>query len=121
MKMPLPSSARELLEWGRDLGLQPEQRAQLEALDVRWRRESDLDAELQAAAREPSDFMKEARDRRGASLAELQRRSAGYRELSAALRERRLRHADEALALLTESHRRAVSPAPTSSTSGEQR
>lgn len=119
---PGPPSARELLDRGRALGLRPEQRAQLEALDARWRREAhDLDIELQAEARELSSFMEEAQDRRGATLAELQRRSAEYRELSAELRERRLRHAREALALLTAAQRQAVSPASTSSTPGEPR
>jgi hypothetical protein len=119
---PALPSARQIIERGRDLGLRPDQIARLEALDARWRREAHaVDAPLEAAARQLAAFMKEAQDRRGASLAELQRRSADYRELSAELRERRLRHAAETLAVLSPSQRPLLGPMTTISISGDPR
>jgi hypothetical protein len=59
--------------------------------------------------------MKEAQDGRGASVQEIQRRSAEIGQLGATLREARWRHGEDAVAVLTPPQRgtleTAISPA----------
>lgn len=103
---PAVLSARRIIEIGRDLDLQPDQIVRLAALDARWRRESqEIETALEPAIRELTAFLTGAQERGGAGLVELQRRSADYQELSAELRQRRLRHAAEALAVLSGSQK----------------
>jgi hypothetical protein len=98
---PAPPIARDLLARVVALDLRPDQAARLEALDRAWEREAEgLEEALREAERDFSSFMKDAQATRGASVQEIQRRSAEYSQLSATLRERRRRHADAALAVL---------------------
>ena len=55
------------------------------------------------------------------NLQEIQRRSAEFRDRSAALRERRQIHAEMAARLLTETQRRVLAQAPSSQTPGGDR
>ena len=105
---PLPS-AREILDRGAMLSLSAEQQRRLEALERAWSAESArLETELQAATAEFSRFMSEARATRGASLQEIQRRSADIRELGAELREQRRRHGEAAAQNLANWQRRRL-------------
>jgi len=118
--VPLPT-APDLLERGDALGLTAEQRARLAALDRAWGEEAAaLDRAVAAARAEFERFTREA-SLRGASVAEIQRQSAEYRELSAALREARRRHADAALAVLTEAQRRSLARGPFTNAQGGTR
>ena len=105
---PAPApSAREILDRGQALGLSREQAVRLGALDGLWREESTgLQAPIDEEQRAFSAFMREAQSGRGASLQEIQRRSAELSELSATLREARWRHGLAAAAVLTEQQRR---------------
>lgn len=105
---PAPApSAREILDRGPAGGLSREQAARLRALDAGWRRQSsDLQAAIDDEKRQFSAFMEEARDGRGASLQEIQGRSANLRDLSATLREARRQHGLASAEVLTEQQRR---------------
>lgn len=105
---PAPApSAREILDRGPAVGLSREQAARLRALDAEWvRQSSDLQAAIDDEERQFSAFMKEAQGRRGASLQEIQRRSANLRALSATLRETRWQHGLASAEVLTEQQRR---------------
>ena len=99
----MPPTARDILDGGAMLDLKTGQRTRLRALDATWASESAAArAQLDAAVAEFSRFMDEARATGRTSLQEVQRRSAEFSELSAALRERRQRHAEAAAATLTE-------------------
>jgi len=99
-----PPPAREILNRRAALSLTADQAARLEALD--------------AAAQELSRFMKEAQSAGGTSVQEIQRRSVEFRELSAALRERRRLHSEAAAHVLTESQRRQLAAATSTGTPG---
>ncbi len=105
---PAPApSAREILDRGPAGGLSREQAARLRALDADWvRQSSDLQAAIDDEERQFSAFMKEAQGGRGATLQEIQRRSANLRDLSATLREARRRHGLASAEVLTEQQRR---------------
>jgi len=105
---PAPApSAREILEQGPAVGLSREQAARLRALDAEWvRQSSELQAAIDDEERQFSAFMKEAQGGRGASLQEIQRRSANLRDLSATLRETRWQHGLDSAEVLTEQQRR---------------
>ncbi|MBI2157747.1 MAG: hypothetical protein HYU26_12715 [Candidatus Rokubacteria bacterium] len=99
---PLPT-ARELLDRRAALSLSEEQTRRLEVLAREWSSESArLEAELQAATAEFSRFMTEAQAGRGASLQEIQRRSADAGELGAWVREQRRLHGEAAAGLLAD-------------------
>lgn len=119
---PPPVSARMILDRRAELGLTAEQAARLEALDDRWRQDTtSLMASVDAAEREFGRFMA-AQGPRGAPLQEIQRQSAEFRELSAELRERRLRHATAATALLSAAQRQKLDATPPPSANpGENR
>jgi Spy/CpxP family protein refolding chaperone len=109
-------TARDLL--ATPVALEPAQRRRLERLDTAWDREIEpLDAAIAASRTEFEAFMAEAAQRNGASLAEIQARSADVRELSAQLRERRAAHEAAALELLTPEQRAAL-PVPRMSVGG---
>ncbi len=119
---PALPTAREILERRALLSLTREQAARLEALDREWQRESgDLDSAVEAAAQEFSRFMASAQSARGASLQEIQQRSADYRELSAAVRERRHLHGEVAARVLTEGQRDILARAPLHGNPGGER
>ena len=104
-------TARDLLTT--PLALAPAQRTRLESLAAAWQKESGpLDAEVAAAGAELETFMAEAAERRGARLADLQARSATFREASVRLRERRAVHQAAALAVLTPEQRAALTRTP---------
>jgi hypothetical protein len=114
-------TAREILDRRSELAVAPAQIARLETLDRQWKeRNRDLDAALEAAQQEVSRYM-QAQAAGRTSLAELERRSADFRELSAELRERRRLHAEAAMEVLTEPQRRHVLPATSPETLGEGR
>ncbi len=99
---PAPRTARELLDRRVALSVTAAQARRLEALDRQWVEESrSLQAAVGAAREEFGRFM-ESQTSRGTSLADLLRRSADYRALSAELRERRRRHGEAAGGLLAD-------------------
>ena len=110
---PLPS-ASDLLDRRASLALGGEQTRRLEALAREWASESArLEADVQAATAEFSRFMSEAQGKRGASLQEIQQRSADVSELSARLRDQRRLHGQAAAGLLTDRQRqRLAHPIP---------
>jgi hypothetical protein len=110
--------AREILARGAELALTDDQGAQLEALDRAWRAEG---AALRASTDEAGEeFLAFARGQaaRGASLAEVERQSARYRELSAEVRANRGRHAAAAMAILNDTQRGRLAPVAAPQTSG---
>jgi hypothetical protein len=115
---PLPT-ARVLLDRADDLALTQGQQARLQVLDRQWMAEF---AGLQASVRQEqavfSEFMQEAQAAGKTSVQEIQRRSADLRETSETLRERRQRHAEVALAVLTESQRQMLSTSAASARQG---
>lgn len=117
-RLPGTPAAREILARGTELVLTDEQRAQLEALDRAWRAEgAALRASTDEAGEEFSAFARR-QGARGASLAEVERHSARYRELSAELRANRVRHAVAAMAILNDTQRGRLAPVAASQTSG---
>lgn len=99
----LPPTARDILGGAALLDLKAAQRTRLRALDVTWTSEfTAAQADLDSATAEFSRFMDEARATGRTSLPEVQRRAAEIGELSAALRQRRQRHAEAAAAILDE-------------------
>ena len=105
---PRAPGAREILGHAMALDLSDDQVARLRALDRRWSAEvSRLEAAIRQAEEEVSAFMEDARAR-GASIQEIQQRSADLRSLGALLREGRRRHADAAVGLLADWQRRRV-------------
>ncbi len=114
-----PPTARDILDRRAALSLTADQAARLEALDVEWRKEAaELEAALAAASQELSRFMKDAQSAGGTSVQEIQRRSVEFRELSAALRERRRLHSEAAAHVLTEPQRRQLAAATSTGTPG---
>jgi hypothetical protein len=112
---PAPPTASEILDQRVTLDLRGDQIVRLKALDRLWTREiSGLTAMIHEAEREFSVFASDAQGTRGASLPEIQRRSAEWSQLSAELRERRQHHSDAALRVLAEwqQQRLAQSRAP---------
>jgi hypothetical protein len=96
-----PPTARQILDRAMVLDLRHDQMVRLQALDRLWTsEESELQAAIRDAEGEFSTFMKETQTSGGASVQEIQRRSAEFSSLSATLRERRQRHAEAALRLL---------------------
>jgi hypothetical protein len=116
-----PLAARDFLDRADALGLTAEQRARLAALDKTWSEEArGLDRAVASARAQFERFTREA-GARGASVAEIQRQSAEYRELSAALRAARERHAEAAQAVLTEAQRQGVARGRFTSVPGGER
>ena len=104
-------TARDLLS--APLALGPAQRTRLENLATAWQDEAArLDAEVTAAGAELDSFMGHAAQRGGTRLADLQARSAAFRESSARLRERRAAHQAAALEVLTPEQRAALTSTP---------
>ncbi len=119
---PAPHTAREILARGDALSLTAEQKARLEVLDRAWKKETaGLEAALREVSEEFSRFMKEAQAGSGASLQEIQRRSAEVGDLSAALRERRRLHSEDAARVLTGSQRQKLAPESSTATRGGDR
>jgi len=113
-----PPTAREILDRGAALSLTADQKARLAALDERWRKESaGVHAATQEAQRELSRFLQEQGAAK-ASLQEIQRRSAEYREFSQELRELRQRHAEAVAQVLTGSQQRKLAVLTTPDTRG---
>jgi hypothetical protein len=104
---PLTSTtARDLLARADALGLTVSQRARLATLSANWERDSRvLEADVKVAAEAFARFLADAQQAGRAGMDEIRRRSMDYQELSAALRERRARHSDEALDALTAEQR----------------
>lgn len=99
-----PPTARDILGRGSALALTAQQRHELASLDRRWQgRARALTAAVDEAARELSAFMAEAAGARAVPLRDIRERAAVFSARSAELREERTRHAEAALALLTES------------------
>lgn len=114
-----PPTAREILDRRAALSLTADQAARLEALDVEWRKEAaELEPAVEAASQEFSRFMKDAQSSGGASVQEIQRRSVEFRELSAALRDRRRLHGEAAAHVLTESQRQRLGVVASTGTLG---
>lgn len=108
----MPPAARELL--AAPVSLAPEQRRALEQLAAGWEDEqARMDAAIGAARETFDTFMAEAARGKGASVGEIQARSADLQELSAALRARRAAHGAAAMAVLTAAQRAALTKSPT--------
>ena len=116
---PAPPTAREILDRAFALDLRPDQMARLLALDRLWKAEArELEKAVQEAQRELASFMKDAQGSRGATVQEIQRRSVGFSDLSAALREKRRRHSEVALGLLADWQRQRLVQMTSRTTSG---
>ena len=117
--LPPPPPAREVLDRGATLSLTADQKARLASLDRKWREESaPVEAALQEAEREFSQFMKDAHAGGRTSLQEIQHRSAEVRDLGAALRERRRLHSEAAADVLTGQQRRTLTSPSSPETTG---
>jgi hypothetical protein len=104
-----PVSAHAMLRSADTLGLTATQRARLASLAAGWDRDvAPLQGELAEATEEFSRFAREAQRAGRATLADVRARTEHVQTLSAQVRERRARHAGEALALLTDSQRARV-------------
>lgn len=117
-----PLTARRILQQSATLSLTEDQTRGLETLDRQWSMEfGALEAPLKESEEDFSRLMREAQAGGKASLQEIQRRSAEFTERSAALRERRKRHAVRAASLLTEAQRRILAQAiPLQTPGGDQ-
>lgn len=110
--VPLPPTAREILDRAVALDLSDHQGIRLRALDRLWTSEaSGLEAAIRGPEAEFSTFMIAARESGGASMQEIQSRSAELRRLSALLRERRQQHSDLAVGLLADWQRQRLAKA----------
>jgi hypothetical protein len=106
---PAPPTARQILDQRVALDLSGDQAVRLKALDRLWAREiSGLEAMIHEAEREFSSFVNEAQGTKGASLQEIQQRSAEFSQLSAEMRERRQHHSEAALRVLAEWQRQRL-------------
>lgn len=100
-QVPRSATAREILDRAVALELSDRQVNRLHALDRLWtNEEARLEAAIREAEGEVAIFMEEAKASRGASVQEIQRRSAELRNLGALLRERRQQHSDASVGLL---------------------
>jgi len=116
---PAPPTARDILDRASALDLRPDQVARLQALDrLRASEARELEGAVREAQRELASFVKESQLSRGASAQEIQRRSAEFSDLSAALRESRQRHSEAALRLLADWQRVRLSQMKPPATSG---
>jgi hypothetical protein len=98
---PVPPTARRILDQASVLGLRHDQKVRLRALDRFWTSEErELQVAVRDAERELSAFMKVAQVSGGASVQQIQQRSAEFSSFSATLRERRQRHSEAALQAL---------------------
>ena len=114
-----PPTAREVLSRTEVLQLRPEQAARLRALERAWRADVEsLEAALGAASAEFERFVADARRGGGASVPEIQRRSADLQALSAELRERRAAHSRQAVETLTDAQRNALRREPVNPVGG---
>ena len=101
--VPLPPTAREILDRAVALDLSDHQVVRMRALDRLWTSEaSGLDTAIQLAEGEFSAFMKTAQASGGANMQEIQSRSGEIRRLGALLRVRRQQHSDVAVGLLAD-------------------
>jgi hypothetical protein len=109
--------ARELLAAGLDLSTT--QRTALMHLAAEWDEESTgLEDRIRAARVEFETFMETTKQRRGASVAEIQARSADLREMSGILRQRSEAHRAAALAVLTSDQRQRLGGGPQTTQGG---
>ncbi len=115
---PLPPTALEVLQRAGELGLDAEQVRRLQRLAREWTADvAGLEAALREAQAGFEQFAAAAKSGGGASLPEIQRRSADLQGVSAELRERRSAHSRRALEVLTDVQR-AVLRAESSYPSG---
>jgi hypothetical protein len=101
-----PATAREVLARGDVLALTDDQRARLAALAKAWEQDiAPVDAALKVATDEFTRFARDARQSGRARLEDIRSRTEDVQSLSALMRERRTRHADETMATLTAAQR----------------
>ncbi len=118
-RLVLPPTAEESLGRAEALRLRSGQATRLRTLADAWREELErLEAALQAASAEFDQFAAGARRGGGASVPELQRRSADLQALSAELRERRAAHSLRAVEILTDAQRELLRREPVHSVGG---
>jgi hypothetical protein len=102
----LPPTAPDVLERARELRLTADQVGRLGRLAREWGAEvTRLEGAIQEARAEFEEFAAGAQGGGGASLQEIQRRSAALQYLSAELRERRSAHSQRTMDLLTDAQR----------------
>jgi hypothetical protein len=112
----LPPTAGEVLERADELRLSWEQVRRLSAMEQEWSAETArLEAAMRTASAEFERFAAAAKAGGGASLPEIQRRSAELQRLGAELREGRRAHSRQALELLTDAQRSTLRGGPLSS------
>jgi len=115
-----PPTAGEVLHRAEALQLRPEQVTRLRTLDRVWRADVEsLEGALRAASAEFEEFVADARRGGGASVPELQRRSADLQALSAELRERRAAHSRKAVETLTDAQRDVLRREPMNAVGGQ--
>jgi hypothetical protein len=114
-----PLTAGEILGRSDTLHLSPQQAGRLQELDRQWQTESgQLHEAIRMASAEFERFVTEARSGGGASVPELQRRSADLQALGAELRERRAAHSRQAVETLTDAQRDALRREPVNAVGG---
>ena len=119
---PVPPTARRILDQAVVLGLRHDQKVRLRTLDRFWTSEErELQVAVRDAERELSAFMKDAQASGGASVQQIQQRSAEFSSLSATLRERRQHHSEAALQLLDGSQRHRLAGAGPGAAVGRDR
>jgi hypothetical protein len=112
-------TASEILDRAGALGLSRQQASRLRELDRQWQTESrPLGQAIRTTSAEFERFVVEARRGGGASVPELQRRSADLQALSAELRERRAEHSRHAVETLTDAQRDALRREPVKAVGG---
>src|SRR5262249_18037577 len=108
----LPPTARDIIDRSVALDLRSERIVRMRVLDQVWKSEmSGLEAMIHDAEREFSVFATEAQGKGGASLPEIQRRSAEFRQLGAELRQQRQQHSEAALRILADWQRERLAEA----------
>jgi hypothetical protein len=101
-----PPTAPEMLERTEELQLTPTQVTRLTRLAREWAAEAaQLEGAIEEAAAKFEEFAAAAKSGGGASLQEIQRRSADLQGLSAELRDRRVAHSRRIVDLLTDAQR----------------
>lgn len=105
-RLVTPATAREVLGTAEALSLTGDQRARLASLADTWERDlAPVQGALEIATQEFARFAREAQQAGRTRLDGVRARTEDVQALSALVRERRARHADQALAVLTAAQR----------------
>lgn len=109
-RLVTPLTAREVLAKADVLGLTADQRTRLASAAAAWDAEiASLEGAINAATEEFDRFARETQQGLRARLDDVRGRTEGIQSLSALLRQRRARHADDALGALSAAQRARIS------------